>query len=75
MLGVYTDWSVDYAPSRCRFKIFIIDETLVLTGSYNFTDSAELRNAENLLIITNDELAQKYLTNFWNHFEHSEAVK
>ncbi len=32
-------------------KIMIIDGTTAITGSFNFTKAAEVRNAENLLII------------------------
>lgn len=34
-------------------KYVIIDESIVLTGSYNFTNSADDRNTENLLVIRN----------------------
>jgi len=46
-------------------KIFIIDSTYVITGSYNFSLSAEFSNAENILCINCPELATHYTDN-WN---------
>lgn len=46
-------------------KVIIIDNATVITGSFNFTKSAQERNAENVLIITDTNLAHKYLEN-WN---------
>ena len=46
-------------------KVIIIDDVNVVTGSFNFTKSAEKNNAENVLIIRgNNELAKKYLDNW-----------
>jgi phosphatidylserine/phosphatidylglycerophosphate/cardiolipin synthase-like enzyme len=52
-------------------KIMIIDGKTVVTGSFNFTNAAECKNAENLLIIKSDELAKIYTNNWNKHFEHS----
>jgi phosphatidylserine/phosphatidylglycerophosphate/cardiolipin synthase-like enzyme len=53
-------------------KIILIDPleagSAVITGSYNFTYSAQARNAENLLILRgNPALAQAYLANWRRH--------
>jgi phosphatidylserine/phosphatidylglycerophosphate/cardiolipin synthase-like enzyme len=53
-------------------KIMIIDSEIVITGSFNFTKSAEEGNAENLLIINSSDLAKKYIENWKKHEEHSE---
>ena len=45
-------------------KVMIIDESVVVTGSYNFTDSAEMRNDENLVILEDRDLAAQYLVEF-----------
>jgi phosphatidylserine/phosphatidylglycerophosphate/cardiolipin synthase-like enzyme len=45
-------------------KVIIIDEQIVITGSYNFTNSAEQSNDENLVIIADKELAAQYLDEF-----------
>jgi phosphatidylserine/phosphatidylglycerophosphate/cardiolipin synthase-like enzyme len=53
-------------------KIMVIDGYLVLTGSFNFTKAAEEKNAENLLVINDPDLAGKYLENWQAHERHSE---
>jgi len=54
--------STPYSPeSRHDFmhnKVLVVDDT-VITGSYNFSHSAE-QNAENLLMLTNPALADAY---------------
>lgn len=54
-------------------KVFIIDEEVLITGSYNWTQSAELRNAENMLVIKHPpvELLKAYEQNAIEHREHS----
>jgi phosphatidylserine/phosphatidylglycerophosphate/cardiolipin synthase-like enzyme len=45
-------------------KVFIIDHEIVITGSYNFSSSAEERNDENILIIYNADIAQEFIKEF-----------
>ena len=45
-------------------KIMIIDKKKVITGSFNFTESADKRNAENVMVIIDKRLANKYLENY-----------
>jgi len=45
-------------------KVFIIDEQIVVLGSYNFSASAEKRNDENLLVIYDPALAAQFLAEF-----------
>ena len=42
-------------------KVFIIDEAIVVTGSYNFSGNADERNDENVLILHNRDIAAAYL--------------
>jgi phosphatidylserine/phosphatidylglycerophosphate/cardiolipin synthase-like enzyme len=42
---------LDGNPGDMHHKVIIIDERIVITGSYNFSRSAEERNDENVLII------------------------
>ncbi len=42
----------------------IIDEKFIITGSFNFTKAAQYKNAENLLIIYDSVLAEKYKLNW-----------
>ena len=53
-------------------KIMIIDDAVVITGSFNFTASAEHSNAENLLVIRDPELAKAYTRNWQAHLAHSQ---
>jgi phosphatidylserine/phosphatidylglycerophosphate/cardiolipin synthase-like enzyme len=63
---------IDSKHAIAHNKIMIIDQYLVLTGSFNFTKGAEEKNAENLLVINDPELARKYLQNWKQHERHSE---
>lgn len=45
-------------------KFAVIDDRTVITGSFNWTKSAEQRNRENLIIIKNPEVASVYETEF-----------
>jgi phosphatidylserine/phosphatidylglycerophosphate/cardiolipin synthase-like enzyme len=58
------DVHLDDNPRFKHHKIFIIDEGIVMLGSYNFSASAERRVDANILIIPNAKLAQRYLGEF-----------
>jgi phosphatidylserine/phosphatidylglycerophosphate/cardiolipin synthase-like enzyme len=45
-------------------KVIIIDKQTVITGSFNFTKAAQEKNAENLIVIEDKDLAKKYITNW-----------
>ena len=45
-------------------KVFVIDEEIVITGSYNPTWSGDNRNDENILIIRSNKIAERYLEEF-----------
>lgn len=53
-------------------KVMVIDGETLITGSYNFTHRAEHSNAENMLVIRDAELAQKYLATWEVHAAHCE---
>jgi phosphatidylserine/phosphatidylglycerophosphate/cardiolipin synthase-like enzyme len=58
-------------------KVLLIDGespgAVVITGSYNFTWSAQARNAENLLLLRgNPSLARRYLENWRRHRDDAE---
>lgn len=52
-------------------KVIIIDNVILITGSYNFTKGAESRNAENLLILRQGTLLKKYLLDWQVAWEKS----
>jgi phosphatidylserine/phosphatidylglycerophosphate/cardiolipin synthase-like enzyme len=51
-------------------KIMVIDDAVVITGSFNFTQSAANRNAENFLILKSVALAQRYKAVWQDHWAH-----
>ena len=60
-------------------KVLLIDvpgpHATVITGSYNFTWSAQARNAENLLILRgNPAVARRYLENWQRHRDQAEKM-
>lgn len=55
---------IDYKVSIAHNKVMIIDHTTVITGSFNFTKAAQYKNAENLLIIRDPQLARAYEANW-----------
>ncbi len=52
---------VDRPPGLMHDKVMIIDGEVVVTGSFNYTYSAEHRNVENLLVIRDSALAAQYV--------------
>jgi phosphatidylserine/phosphatidylglycerophosphate/cardiolipin synthase-like enzyme len=55
-------------------KVMVIDNTVVVTGSYNFTNSADTRNAENILVLRGQSLARHYRENWLSHWSHGVAA-
>lgn len=64
---------IDVKPRIAHNKVMIVDETMVVTGSFNFTTSAWERNAENLLVLHSSDLARAYIRNFRQRFAVSVA--
>ena len=56
-------------------KAMVIDDAVVITGSFNFTKGAEHDNAENLLVIQSKDLAAQYTRNWEAHATHSEPYE
>ncbi len=69
--GIPTFIDADHAIAHN--KVMIIDNGLVITGSFNFTKAAEERNAENLLPTSNARLGALYAEDWRRHEKHSEA--
>jgi len=63
---------IDAAHAIAHNKVMVIDNEVVITGSFNFTKAAEEKNAENLLVIHNKQLAAQYIENWRHHEAHSE---
>ncbi len=45
-------------------KVIILDRRYVITGSFNFSNSADQSNDENLIIIDDPVLAQLFIDEF-----------
>ena len=69
-MGIPT--KIDAKHAIAHNKIMVIDGQTVITGSFNFTTAAEEKNAENLLVIRDTALAEKYTANWHAHAEHSD---
>lgn len=63
---------IDSKHTIAHNKVMVIDGATVITGSFNFTKNAEESNAENLLVIRDKPLADKYIANWKVHAAHSE---
>lgn len=55
-------------------KVMILDDSVLETGSFNFTKAAQMQNAENMLIIHNTDVAQAYLENWQERKKQSQEV-
>ena len=58
------DIRLDGGPEALNHKFIIIDSKIVVTGSYDFTNRAELENDENVLTIHNEFIAQEFMEEF-----------
>jgi phosphatidylserine/phosphatidylglycerophosphate/cardiolipin synthase-like enzyme len=65
---------VDRRPRIAHNKVIVVDGTTVITGSFNFSASAQCCNAENLLIVRSPALAAAYAANFARRRSVSEAL-
>jgi phosphatidylserine/phosphatidylglycerophosphate/cardiolipin synthase-like enzyme len=55
---------VDGNKYTMHHKVIVIDESIVITGSFNFTKSADDENDDNIIVIHSPALAQLYLQEF-----------
>ncbi len=58
---------LDGHHKQAHNKVIIIDDATVITGSFNFTDTAESDNAENIVIISGSSVARRFVENFNLH--------
>jgi phosphatidylserine/phosphatidylglycerophosphate/cardiolipin synthase-like enzyme len=70
------DTLIDADHAIAHNKIMLIDQKVIITGSFNFTQQAEANNAENVLIIRgHQELIVRYRLNFMEHRAHSRKAQ
>ena len=63
---------VDGNEGQMHHKTMIIDGRIVVTGSYNFSRSAETRNDENLVFIYNQPIASFFTQEFQRIYQQSQ---
>lgn len=54
----------DCSSGKMHHKVFIIDSKIVITGSFNPSNNADRNNDENLIIIKDVEIAEKYIKEY-----------
>jgi phosphatidylserine/phosphatidylglycerophosphate/cardiolipin synthase-like enzyme len=69
LLDAGLDIRLDTSPGRMHHKVMIIDREIVVTGSFNFTRTAERDNDENILIVHDVDLTHQFLIEFERIFE------
>ena|ERR1700722_295849 len=62
---------IDNTVRIAHNKVMIIDQAIIIGGSYNPTESAQKYNAENLLIMDDTEIIKRYYWNFENRINKS----
>ncbi|MCL4877561.1 MAG: hypothetical protein KJ064_12945 [Anaerolineae bacterium] len=65
----------DGNPDILHHKVFIIDEQIVVMGSFNFSNSARDDNNENMLVINNPGIAAAFLTEWQARFNEGRIPK
>jgi phosphatidylserine/phosphatidylglycerophosphate/cardiolipin synthase-like enzyme len=70
------DVLIDNKVAIAHNKVMVIDDKNIITGSFNFTKSAQDKNAENVLIILDDQnVAKKYIANWEKRADVSRKLK
>ena len=65
---------IDTKVAIAHNKVMVVDSKLIITGSFNFTQAAQNKNAENLLMINSPLLAAQYIQNWKKRAEASELL-
>jgi len=66
---------IDSSQGIAHNKVMIIDGNKVVTGSFNFSDSADTRNAENIVLIEDKDIAARYQENWMSRYASSKPLK
>jgi phospholipase D len=64
----------DKMPGIAHNKVMIIDKQKVITGSFNFTNAADTKNAENVLLIEDKNITKTYLMNWQKRFKSAKST-
>ena len=55
---------LDGNPGQMHHKVIVIDEKVVIFGSYNFSNNAETRNDENVIVVYSTGIAAQFIAEF-----------
>ena len=69
------DVLLDGNEGLMHHKVMIIDESIVIFGSYNFTNSAEIKNDETLIVVYNEEIAAQFMDEFQRVYAQAQAAR
>ncbi len=69
------DVLLDGNEGLMHHKVMIIDESIVIFGSYNFTNSAETKNDETLIVVYNEEIAAQFMNEFQRVYSQAQAAQ
>jgi phosphatidylserine/phosphatidylglycerophosphate/cardiolipin synthase-like enzyme len=75
LLSAGLDVRLDGNENKMHHKVIIIDEDIVITGSYNFSVNAGTVNDENVIIIHSKDVANQYREEFERIFEISRKYR
>jgi phosphatidylserine/phosphatidylglycerophosphate/cardiolipin synthase-like enzyme len=75
MVRAGVDLLEDGNPYILHHKVIILDDEIVITGSYNFSASAAEKNDENVLIIHSPEIAATYLDEYERVVQQAEEAE
>lgn len=65
------DIRLDGDEGLMHHKVIVLDGCTVITGSYNFSRSADEKNDENLLVFRNCALGEEFTREFWRIYARS----
>ena len=66
------DVFLDGNEGQMHHKTMVVDEKIIITGSYNFSRSAEINNDENVIIIHNEKIADFFLKEFQRIYQQAQ---
>jgi phospholipase D len=66
---------IDKTAGIAHNKVMIIDDEYVITGSFNWTNGAQTRNSENVVIIKGKDNCKRFKDNWYRRAEAGERLK
>lgn len=75
LLSADLDVHLDGNDNKMHHKVIIIDDRIVITGSYNFSVNASTVNDENVIIIHSGDIADQFRGEFERVFEISRPYR